>query len=238
LHALGARYMTLTWSVSNDLGGSSGDEGDGTGLTPFGAKILAEMERLGMMVDLSHVSDPLFWDALRAAHRPVLLSHSSSRALANVPRNVTDAMAKAVAKNGGAICVNFNPSFLDAEYARRQAPLWAALKSMPLSEGWPYMIAESKKLPPVPLSKLVDHIVHLTEVAGVDHVCLGSDFDGIPSLPDGLDDAAALPKLVSLLAKKLDDASLAKILGGNVLRVLAANEAAPPAPPSSQRHRP
>jgi len=97
LHELGARYLTLTWAVSNDVGGSSGDDGDGTGLTPFGRKVMAEMERLGMMVDLSHVSDPLFWDALRAARRPVLLSHSSSRALANVPRNVTDAMARAVA---------------------------------------------------------------------------------------------------------------------------------------------
>jgi len=223
LHALGARYLTLTWAVSNDLGGSSGDDGDGTGLTPFGRRVLTEMERLGIMVDLSHVSDPLFWDALRAVHRPVLLSHSSSRALANVPRNVTDAMARAVAKNGGAICVNFNPSFLDAEYSRRQAPLWAAAKTMSVQEAGLYMRAESKKLAPVPLAKLVDHVVHLVEVAGPDHVCLGSDFDGIPTLPAGLSSAADLPKLVALLSQKLDRATLDKVLGENVLRVLAAN---------------
>lgn len=223
LHALGARYLTLTWAVSNDLGGSSGDDGDGTGLTPFGRRVLTEMERLGIMVDLSHVSDPLFWDALRAVHRPVLLSHSSSRALANVPRNVTDAMARAVAKNGGAICVNFNPSFLDADYSRRQAPLWAAAKTMSVPDAWRYMTSESKKLAPVPLSKLVDHVVHLVEVAGPDHVCLGSDFDGIPSLPEGLASAADLPKLVALLSEKLDRATLDKVLGENVLRVLAAN---------------
>ena len=225
LHALGARYLTLTWAVSNDLGGSSGDDGDGTGLTPFGRKVMAEMERLGMMIDLSHVSDPLFWDALRAARRPVLLSHSSSRALANVPRNLTDAMARAVAKNGGAICVNFNPSFLDADYAHRQAPLWAAAKSLNVEQASRYMAAESKKLPPVPLAKLVEHVVHLVEVAGPDHVCLGSDFDGIPSLPAGLESAADLPKLVALLAEKLEPRTLAKITSENVLRVLAANEA-------------
>jgi membrane dipeptidase len=225
LHALGARYLTLTWAVSNDLGGSSGDDGDGTGLTPFGRKVMAEMERLGMMIDLSHVSDPLFWDALRAARRPVLLSHSSSRALANVPRNITDAMARAVAKNGGAICVNFNPSFLDADYAHRQAPLWAAAKSLSVEQASKYMAAESKKLPPVPLAKLVEHVVHLVEVAGPDHVCLGSDFDGIPSLPAGLESAADLPKLVALLAEKLEPRTLAQITSENVLRVLAANEA-------------
>src|SRR5947207_10522086 len=105
--------MTLTWSNSNDVGGSSGDEGRVLGLTDFGRQVIAEMERLGIVIDLSHVSDPLFWDAIRAAKKPVIASHSSSRQLANVPRNLGDAQLAAVGRNGGAVCVNFYPGFLD-----------------------------------------------------------------------------------------------------------------------------
>ena len=112
---LGARYLTLTWSNSNDVGGSSGDEGRVTGLTDFGRRVIAEMERLGVLIDLSHVSDPLFWDAIRAVHKPVIASHSSSQKLANVPRNLSDAQLEAVGKNGGAVCVNFFAGFLDAQ---------------------------------------------------------------------------------------------------------------------------
>ena len=115
-HERGARYMTLTWSIASPLGGSSGDDSDGQGLTDAGREIIDEMHRLGVIVDLSHVSDPLFWDAIRYARKPVLASHSSSRALANVPRNMTDAMLKAVARNGGAVCVNFAPGFLDEDF--------------------------------------------------------------------------------------------------------------------------
>ena len=113
----GARYLTLTWSVASPIGGSSGDDSDGRGLTDVGRRIIDEMERLGMMVDVSHVSDPLFWDAIRYARKPVIASHSSARELANVPRNMTDAMLKAVARNGGAVCVNFGSSFLDRDFA-------------------------------------------------------------------------------------------------------------------------
>jgi len=226
--AEGVRYMTLTWTNSNPIGGSSGDQGDGQGLTPFGRRVIDEMERLGILVDLSHVSDPLFWDAVRYAKKPVLLSHSSSRALANVPRNVTDAMLRAVAHNGGAVCVNYNPAFLDADYARRQAPLWAATRDEPIDRRFPRMQELSAQLPPVPLARLADHIQHMVEVAGVDHVCLGSDFDGIPSLPADLDDASHLPALVAELRRRgVTPAELRKILGENTLRVMGQVE--PPA---------
>jgi membrane dipeptidase len=221
----GVRYMTLTWTNSNSIGGSSGDAGDTTGLTPFGRRAIDEMQKLGILIDLSHVSDPLFWDVIRHAKKPVILSHSSSRAIANVPRNVTDAMLRAVAQNGGAVCVNFNPAFLDADYFRKQGPLWAAARDLPPDEGWRRVVETSAQLPPVPLSRLVDHILHMIEVAGVDHVCLGSDFDGIPSLPAGLADASHLPALTEALAHRgLSLADLRKVLGGNTLRVLEASE--------------
>ena len=223
--AEGVRYMTLTWTNSNAIGGSSGDEGDGQGLTAFGRRVIDEMERLGILVDLSHVSDPLFWDAIRYAKKPVLLSHSSSRELANVPRNVTDAMLRAVARNGGAVCVNYNPSFLDADYARAQAPLWGATRGLPLDQRFHRMQELSAQLPPVPLSRLAEHIVHMVQVAGVEHVCLGSDFDGVPSLPAGLDDASHLPALVGELRRRgVSPGDLRMILGGNTLRVMRQSE--------------
>src|SRR5207244_3804869 len=164
-HELGARYMTLTWSIASPVGGSSGDDSDGQGLTDAGRAIIDEMHRLGMVVDLSHVSDPLFWDAIRYARRPVIASHSSARALANVPRNMTDAMLKAVARNGGAVCVNFGSG------------------------------------------------------------CLGSDFDGVGGTPAGLEDASKLPAVTVELRKRgYTPDEVEKILGGNTLRVLEANE--------------
>jgi membrane dipeptidase len=226
LAAEGVRYMTLTWTNSNPIGGSSGDTGDSRGLTSFGRRVVDRMQKLGILVDLSHVSDPLFWDVIRHAKNPVILSHSSARALANVPRNVTDAMLRAVAHNGGAVCVNFNPAFLEAEYYRRQGPLWAAARDLPLDEGWRRMQETSAALPPVPLARLVDHIMHMIEVAGAEHVCLGSDFDGVPSLPVGLNDASHLPALTEALSRLgLSTADLRQVLGGNTLRVLEASEA-------------
>lgn len=223
----GVRYLTLTWTNSNTIGGSSGDEGDGQGLTAFGRQVLGEMQRLGVMIDLSHVSDPLFWDAIRYVRKPVLLSHSSARTLTNVPRNVTDAMLRAVAHNGGAVCVNFNPGFLDIDYNRAQAPLWTRFKDLPFEQGWQRVREESARLPPVPLARLVDHVMHMVQVAGVDHVCLGSDFDGIPATPQGLEDASHLPALTEALrARGLSEQDVEKILGSNTLRVLEANEPA------------
>src|SRR5262249_45359786 len=134
----GARYMTLTWSIASPIGGSSGDDSDGQGLTDAGREIIDAMHRLGMMVDVSHVSDPLFWAVIRYARRPVTASPSSARALANVPRNMTDAMLRAVARNGGAVCVNYGPEFLDEDFAKAQQAVWARVRTLGLGprESW------------------------------------------------------------------------------------------------------
>jgi len=223
----GARYMTLTWSIASPLGGSSGDDSDGQGLTDAGREIIDEMHRLGMMVDVSHVSDPLFWDAIRYARKPVIASHSSSRALANVARNMTDAMLKAVARNGGAVCVNYGAGFLDEDFFKAEQAIWARTRALGLGpkELFRTVRDEAARLPPVPLSKLIDHIDHMARVAGVDHVCLGSDFDGVPATPAGLEDVSKLPAITAALAKRgYVPADVEKILGGNILRVLEANE--------------
>jgi membrane dipeptidase len=224
----GARYMTLTWSTSNDLGGSSSDAGEIKGLTPFGHEVVKEMNRLGVIVDVSHVSDPTFWDAVRASAKPVLASHSSSRALTNIPRNMTDAMLKAVAATGGAVCVNFGSAFLDEAFHEKEGAVWAKQRgNLPLREMWRQIRADAAKISPnVPLSRLVDHIQHVAKVAGVDATCLGSDFDGVPITPVGMEDASKLPALTAALrARGFAPADVEKILGGNVLRVMEANEA-------------
>ncbi len=219
---LGARYMTLTWSNSNDVGGSSGDEGRVTGLTDFGRSVIAEMERLGILVDLSHVSDPLFWDAIRAARKPVIASHSSARQLANVPRNLTDAQLEAVGKNGGAVCVNFFVGFLDAKTFDEIQALQKEIdpqKKMPALEVQKELKKRYRNQ--VPLSVVADHIQHIAQVAGIDHVCLGSDYDGIPFAPVGLDDATKLPNLTAeLLRRGMSEADVRKVLGENLLRIL------------------
>ena len=220
---LGVRYMTLTWSISNPIGGSSGDGGERTGLTPFGRRVLDEMDRLGIAADVSHVSDPLFWDAIRAVKKPVLASHSSVRALANVPRNMTDSMIKAVGANGGAVCVNFFSGFLDEAHFEAVKPYLPQMKGMSTSQAQRFL--RDKKLPPVAVSRIADHIDHVVKVAGADHACLGSDFDGIPTIPEGMEDASKLPWLTAELRRRgYTKNQLEKILGGNVLRVLEANE--------------
>ncbi|HEY2732082.1 MAG TPA: dipeptidase [Polyangia bacterium] len=226
LASRGVRYMTLTWSNSNDIGGSSGDDGEIRGLTPFGRQVIAEMNRLGVIVDVSHVSDATFWDAVRLSDKPVLASHSSSRALANVPRNMTDAMLKAVAKNGGAVCVNFGSAFLDAAYGEREAGIWKKKRTGAQMDIWRQIRADAAQIsPPVPLARLIDHIEHVAKVAGVDHTCLGSDFDGMPSTPVGMEDASKLPAITAaLLARGFSASDVEKILGENVLRVMEANE--------------
>src|SRR5438093_5245713 len=223
----GARYMTLTWSIASPLGRPSGDDSDGQGLTDAGREIIDEMHRVGMIVDLSHVSDPLFWDAVRYARKPVLASHSSSRALANVPRNMTDAMLKAVARNGGAVCVNFGSGFLDDRFFAAEEAIRARVRGLDLAprEQWQAVREETARLPPVPLARLIDHIDHIARVAGVDHVCLGSDFDGVAATPAGLEDASKLPAVTVELRKRgYTPGEVEKILGGNTLRVLEANQ--------------
>jgi membrane dipeptidase len=247
-YALGVRYMTLTWSNSNGWADSSGDIDDASvahtkeGLTEFGKDVVYEMNRLGMMVDISHVSDRTFFRTLVISRAPVIASHSSARALCDAPRNMTDDMLRAVARSGGpnskggVVQVNFYSGFLSQAYRDAAKALepemnkaTQALKDQAKGEGKPVPYAEIEKLqrqygdriPRPPFSVLIDHIDHIAKVAGVDHVGLGSDFDGINGqLPEGINSAADLPKITeALMARGYSAEECRKILGGNLLRV-------------------
>ncbi len=247
-YALGVRYMTLTWTNSNGWADSSGDIDDTSvphtkeGLTEFGKDVVYEMNRLGMMVDVSHVSDRTFYRTLNISRAPVIASHSSARDLCDAPRNMTDDMLRAVARyggphsKGGVIQANFYSGFLSQAYrdaAKSLEPEMKkavqALKDKAIAEGKPIPYDEIEKLqrqygdriPRPPLSVLIDHIDHIAKVAGVDHVGLGSDFDGISGqLPEGIDSAADLPKITAaLMARGYSAEDCRKILGGNLLRV-------------------
>jgi len=245
---LGVRYMTLTWSNTNEWADSSGDLDDPkvehhNGLTDFGKQVVLEMNRLGMIVDVSHVSDKTFWDAIATTKAPLIASHSCARALTNAPRNMTDDMLRAVAKNGGVVQVNFFSGFIDQKYRdamlaqekQRQAAVDEFLQKRK-AEGKPATYTDvdrlerqwSAKIPRPPLSSLIDHIDHIAKVAGVDHVGLGSDFDGVSgATPQGLDSAADLPKITqALLDRGYSADDIHKILGGNTLRVLKEVERA------------
>ena len=237
-HGQGVRYMTLTHTNTNDWADSSGDVGkEGVvrhgGLTEFGREVVREMNRLGMLVDVSHVADDTFWDVIETTKAPIIASHSSSRALTAHGRNVTDEMARAVAKNGGVVLLNFNEGFvgagpdeMPAEAKAKQAELEAKHGKGNRSE-YEFLEWRREHWPAVELSALVDHFVHLVEVAGVDHVGLGSDFDGVTLLPRGMESVAQLPALTAALkARGLSDGDLVKILGGNTLRVLEAAQRA------------
>jgi membrane dipeptidase len=241
-YRLGVRYMTLTWSNTNEWGDSSGDINDPkvehhNGLTPFGKQVVQEMNRLGMMVDISHVSDKTFYDTLVISRAPVIASHSSARALNDHPRNMTDDMLRAVARNDGVVQVNFFSAFLDQKFLdayKAQKPERAAavaafeekykrehnVEFVPYSAEVALEKQWAAKIPRPPFSSLINHIDHIAKVAGVDHVGLGSDFDGVTSLPQGLDSAADLPKITAaLLERGYTPAQIRKILGGNLLRV-------------------
>ena len=239
--------MTLTWANSNDWADSSGDIDDPTiphhnGLTPFGHEVIREMNRLGMIIDVSHASDKTFWDVLETTRAPILATHSSARALTNTPRNLTDDQLRAIAKNNGAVMVNFYSGFIDenfrnainqlkserseahrtleAEFATRNQPV-------PFSASNAIDRAYAAQVPRPPLSSLIDHIDHIAKIAGIDHVGIGTDFDGISSLPEGIDSAADLPKITAALhARGYTAEQLHKILGGNLLRVFNAAQAA------------
>lgn len=237
-YRLGVRYMTLTHTNSNHWADSSGDEPRHNGLTDFGRDVVREMNRLGMMVDISHVSDKTFFDVLSVTQAPVIASHSSARALANHPRNMTDDMLKALSKNGGVVMVNFYPGFIDQAVIDAQKAREAALKpeldelARRYSDNAEQLRAERQKLlqarplPHATLARLVDHIDHIVKVAGIDHVGLGSDFDGIQSTPDGLEDVSKLPQLsYELLRRGYGELEIKKILGENFLRVFRRVEA-------------
>jgi membrane dipeptidase len=239
-YRLGVRYMTLTWSNTNDIGDSSGDMDDKSiqhhgGLTDFGKQVVGEMNRMGMMVDISHVADSTFYQALQLSKAPVIASHSSSRALTNAPRNMTDDMLKALAAKNGVAQVNFYCAFVSEKYrqtahqlAEQHDPDYEKVQELfikPMTPEVKQELIEAKarlepKLPRPPLSDLIDHIDHMVKVAGVDHVGLGSDFDGIDCSPQGIDSVADLPKISEALYQRGYKASdLDKILGGNLLRV-------------------
>jgi membrane dipeptidase len=240
-YRLGVRYMTLSWSNTNEWADSSGDINDAkiqhhNGLTDFGKEVVLEMNHLGMMVDISHVSDKTFWDAIATTKAPVIASHSSARALANHPRNMTDDMLRAVAKNGGVVQVNFFSAFDDAKYLEasqaqakeRDAAVEVALaKKRASGQAITYldedMVEEEwlARIPRPPFSSLIDQIDHIAKVAGLDHVGLGSDFDGVSgATPAGMDSAADLPKITqALLDRGYSAEDIRKILGGNLLRV-------------------
>lgn len=236
-YKLGVRYMSPAWSVSTSWAGSSGDEvGRTRGLNDFGKQVVREMNRLGMMVDVSHVSDPTFWDIVNTSTKPVIATHSACRAIANVPRNLDDEMIRALAKTGGVMCVIFYPEHIepgwsekkkrvDAEIATevdrtsREAKGDAAQKK--LARDGVRRDEYAKRLPPVSISRIVDHIDHIVKLVGIDHVGIGSDFDGVQALPAELQSVADLPKLTAeLLRRGYSESDVEKILGGNVLRMM------------------
>jgi membrane dipeptidase len=242
LAARGMNYLTLTWNNSTSWATSAADEterGDSLafkGLTDNGKKIVARMNELGVMVDLSHVGERTFWDALAVVNKPVLVSHSSVYALCPSRRNLKDDQIIAVAKNHGVMCINFYSGFLDSTFHRKvdgirkanQALVDSITKSQ--SDRWKTEMLIDSVLSPQymeirpPLSLLIDHIDYVARLAGVDHVGIGSDFDGVESLPKGMDDVTALPNITAELRKRgYTDRDIRKILGGNVLRVMKAN---------------
>jgi len=234
--ALGVRYLTLTHFKNNTWADSSTDTPAHNGLTPLGKDVVRELNRLGMMVDVSHVADKTFYDALAVTTAPVLASHSSCRAIANHPRNMTDDMLRALAKNGGVVMINYHAAFLSEEFRvaseKKSGNIVAAMDAMSKkcggNEACTTMEGEridheammSGALPKVTWEKIVEHIDHAVKVAGADHVGLGSDFDGA-TMPLGMEDASKLPKITdALLEKGYSEQDIEKILGGNILRVM------------------
>ncbi len=236
LHTRGVRYMTLTWSNTNEWCDSSNDLPAHNGITPFGCQVIAEMNNLGMLVDLSHVSDAAFWQSIAASKKPVIASHSSARALTDAPRNLTDDQLRAIAESGGVVMVNFFAAFLsepfrrgwNAQHHEREAAIQQA-RSAAHEQGEPFHFAHELSidrqfaglLPRPPLSTLIAHIHHVLTVCGPAHTGLGSDFDGIPLAPDGIDSAADLPKITAaLLQRGWHPRDIRGLLGENILRVL------------------
>jgi len=235
--SLGVRYMSPAWSVSTRWAGSSNDEtGRSLGLTDFGKEVIQEMNHLGMMVDVSHVSDLAFWDIIETTKKPIIVSHSNARSLASHPRNLTDDMIRAVGDAGGVTCVVFYPTFLDDD--------WGANKNLIDEELKPHLIRLeeetvgtnvdkwlakekfrmsefAKRIPPITVARVVDHIDHIVKLSSVDNVGIGSDFDGIPATPKDLSSVADLPNLTQeLLGRGYSESNVEKILGANVLRVM------------------
>ncbi|MGB4859580.1 MAG: dipeptidase [Dokdonella sp.] len=239
MYVLGVRYMTLTHSRNTDWADAATEDPKHNGLTGFGREVIAEMNRLGMLIDLSHVSEKTMKDALEITKAPVVYSHSDTRALNDHPRNVSDDVLKLLAKNRGVLMVNFYPGYVSAQRAHWDAdraaektrynspPLFGLYIGQP--ERAAAALAEWDRQHPKPtvtIAMVADHIEHVRDVASVDNVGLGSDFDGIPDTPDGLDGVDKYPALLVELARRgWADADLAKLAGGNTLRVMREAEA-------------
>jgi len=232
----GVRYLTLTHFKNNNWADSSTDKAQHNGLTPFGKDVVRELNKLGMMVDISHVADKTFYDALEVSKAPVIASHSSCRAIANHPRNMTDDMLRALARNGGVVMINYHVAFLSEEFRvaseKRSGDVVASNAAMAKkcggneacttleSERIDHEAMAKGELPMVTWEKIIEHIDHAVKVAGADHVGLGSDFDGA-TMPFGMEDVSKLPKITDALLKKgYSEADIEKILGGNILRVM------------------
>ena len=239
--ALGVRYMTLTHMVNTGWADSSTDKPAHNGLTDFGKQVVAEMNRLGVLVDISHVSDKTFYDALAVSKAPLIASHSSCRALCNAARNMTDQMIRDLAAKGGVIQINYHVSFLDQKFRDAEAADPAIDKEISAeakrrcggdetcefveAEKITRVYMERGKLPRVEWTEIVDHIDHAVKLVGPDHVGLGSDFDGAV-MPFGMEDASHLPQITqALLDRGYSDADIRKILGGNTLRLMEQAEA-------------
>jgi len=239
--ALGVRYMTLTHFVNTDWADSSTDKPVHNGLTDFGKQVVLEMNRDGIMVDISHTADKTFWDALETSKAPLIASHSSCRALCNVPRDMTDDMIKALGEKGGVIQINYHVGFLSQEYADATNAKPDVMQKMKdeiagkcakddencqlITENQiVHRLMQDGTLPKVSWTKIVDHIDHAVKIAGVDHVGLGSDYDG-SDMPLGMEDVTHLPQITqALLDRGYSDSDIKKILGENTLRVLAEAE--------------
>jgi len=238
--ALGVRYLTLTHGSNTNWADSSTDDPKHNGLTPFGRSVVRELNRLGVLVDISHVSDKTFYDALEASRAPLIASHSSCRALCNHKRNMTDDMIRALAKKGGVIQINYNTGFLSQEYAEAYRRIADEIKAKDsdadklYGENMAPVIRANErirreftaagKLPRVSWEKIVAHIDHVVKLVGVDYVGLGSDFDGA-TMPEGMEDCSKLERITeALLRKGYSEADIRKILGENTLRVLEQAE--------------
>jgi membrane dipeptidase len=234
---LGVRYMSPAWSVSTSWAGSSGDDvGRTRGLNDFGKQVVKEMNRLGMMVDVSHVSDPTFWDIVATSSKPIIATHSGCRAIANVPRNLSDEMINAIAKSGGVVNVIFYPEHLEPGWSDKKKVVEAEIAGKVQRASDEEQAAHkklardrvrreefAKRLPAVSVSRLVDHIDHVVKLVGIDHVGIGSDFDGVQSTLSDLPDVGSLPNLTrELLNRGYSASDVRKILGGNMLRVMEA----------------
>jgi membrane dipeptidase len=234
---MGVRYMSPAWSVSTSWAGSSGDAvGETRGLNDFGKQVVREMNRLGMMVDVSHVSDKTFWDIVNTSTKPVIATHSACRAITNVPRNLTDDMIVALAKTGGVVNVIFYPEHIEPGWSEKKKKVDAEISSLvqKASDEEPGGVAQKKlardrvraeeylkRLPPVSVSRIVDHIDHIVKLVGIDHVGIGSDFDGVQAVPSDMKSVADLPNLTrELLKRGYSESDIDKILGGNMLRVM------------------